>query len=290
MRTLLTKLCITLTFVLAPLCIHAETLVQIRAPQGEGDASHHYYASLLDMALDATEDTHEEASVVIAPLNVSQGRAFKLLKGSGRLDVEFAGANLDRESQHHVARVPLTMGLLGTRLLVINKARKQDFDQISTAEQLKAMTACQGSHWPDSDILEDNGYTVVRAPIFEQMWRMLEHGKCDYFPRALIEGYGEVEHFGAEQFIAYDKILLSYRFPMYFFFADDKSHIAERVDLGLRTLIEEGKLQEHLQSHPVTSAAFPLSKYKDSLKLYLGNKNLSRETNSLGSKYWLALE
>lgn len=269
---------------------HAEDLIQIRSPQGAGDASHAYYAELLDMALEATSPTHGEASVIISPLNVSQGRAFKLLKGSGRLDAEFAGANQHREDSHHVVRVPLTMGLLGTRMLVINKHRINDFDQISSAAQLKKLNACQGAHWPDSDILEANGYKVVRSPIFEHMWKMLEQGKCDYFPRALIEGYGEVAHFGDDKFHAYDKILLSYRFPMYFFFADNMAHMAQRVTKGLHTLLEQGQLQAFLETHPVTSAAFPLTKYKDSQKFALNNQDISPKTQALDSRFWLALD
>lgn len=270
--------------------LQAELLVQIRAPQGDGDKSHHYYASLLEMALELTEGQHEEASVEVSNLNVTQGRALRLLKGSGRLDAEFAGTNSSREEMHHVARVPLTMGLLGTRMLVIHHDRAADFDKIKTPQQLKQFIACQGSHWPDSDILETNGYAVVRAPLFEQMWRMLEHGKCDYFPRSVIEGYGEVKHFGSDKFIAYDRILLSYRFPMYFFFADHQEKLAQRVEQGLDQLINDGKLQDFLSTHPVTSAAFPLDKYNDSLIFPLSNEDISNETASLDSKYWLALD
>ena len=242
------------------------------------------------MALDVTAESHGKARVQIATLNVTQGRAFLLLKGSGRLDVEFAGTNKAREQEHHVARVPLTMGLLGTRMLVIHKDRIEEFDQITTEQQLKGLIACQGTHWPDSDILEANGYTVARVPVFEQMWRMLERGKCDYFPRAVIEGYGEVEHFGSDKFIAYDRILLSYRFPMYFFFANNQERLAKRVETGLIQLIQNGQLQDFLKTHPVTSAAFPLEKYQNSLIFTLSNKDISTETKKLDSKYWLALD
>ena len=269
---------------------YSDTFIQVRAPQGSGDVSHDYYSKLLNMALEVTEQQYEPTSVLIAPLNISQGRSFKLLKGSGRLDVEFAGTNINRENNHHVVRVPLTMGLLGTRLLVINKDCKSEFDAIEQPQQLQQMKACQGAHWPDSDILEGNGYTVVRSPKFEHMWRMLEHGKCDYFPRALIEGYGEVERFGADKFMAYDHILLSYRFPMYFFFADNMPHMAKRVEEGLQILLSSGALQDFLTNHPVTSAAFPLEKYQNSIKFDLHNPDLSPETEQLDAKFWLALD
>jgi len=86
-------------------------------------------------------------------------------------------------------------------------------------------------------------------------------------------------------------LLHGFAFSMFYIFLGlPIAHIADRVNQGLSTMLKSGALLEYLQTHPVTSAAFPLDKYKDSLKLSLENKNLSHETSRLGSEYWLALE
>ena len=76
------------------------------------------------------------------------------------------------------------------------------FDQTSTLAELKKLSACQGMHWPDSDILEQAGFKVMRAVKFESMYEMLLAGRCDYFPRSVAEGYAEVESIAPDRLMA----------------------------------------------------------------------------------------
>lgn len=66
--------------------------------------------------------------------------------------------------------------------------------------------------------------------------------------------------------------------------------MAKRVEEGLQFLLSSGALQDFLTNHPVTSAAFPLEKYQNSIKFDLHNPDLSPETEQLDAKFWLALD
>ena len=266
--------------VLTPL-VFAQQEVHIRAPQGPGDAAHSYYRDLLQKVLDNTAPDFGPAVVVETDINTSQARALLMVKNAQLLDVDWAGTNIDREAFLHPIRVPLNLGLLGERLLTIDKNRHAEFDQINDISELREKTACQGQHWPDSDILETNHFKVERVIAFELMWDMLQFKRCDYFPRAVIEGYVEVQSYGSDRFEAYDRILISYPFPMFFFVAIENTALATRLEAGLTQMLEDGILLRFMQKHPATRNAFPLSRYQKSLRFKIENPFLTKETQAV---------
>jgi hypothetical protein len=172
--------------------------VRIRAPQSESDVVHGYFWDLLALALKKTDAEYGAARVVVTSFNITQKRALASLDKGNHIDINWVGTNKG-ESQYLPIRVPLNMGLLGYRLLAIQKAREAEFDRIETVEELKMLSACQGTHWPDSDILERAEFNVARVVHFESMYKMLLAGRCDFFPRSFTEGYGEVESMDPER-------------------------------------------------------------------------------------------
>ena len=261
--------------------------VRIRAPQSEADVAHGFFRELLALALQKTKTEYGAAQVIVTPLNVTQNRTLVSLESGDHIDIDWVGTNQEREGKYRAIRVPLNLGLLGYRLLAIKKNRSADFDRIATIAELKKLSACQGAHWTASDILDRAGFKVRRAVKFESMYEMLLAGRCDYFPRSIAEGYGEVESFGLEKLLAYDKILIAYHYPMYFFVAKENAALAARVEKGLIAALHDGSFMALMKKHPVTSKAFPLSKYKGSKVFWIDNPFLSEQTPVAEKRYWL---
>jgi ABC-type amino acid transport substrate-binding protein len=261
--------------------------IRIRAPQSESDVAHSYFRELLALALKKTADEYGPAKVVVTSLNITQNRALSYLNKGDHIDINWTGTNKERETVYRPIRVPLNLGLLGYRMLAISKEKETVFDQISTLAELKKLSACQGAHWPDSDILQEAGFKVIRAVKFESMYEMLLAGRCDYFPRSVAEGYGEVESIAPDQLMAYDRIIIAYRFPMYFFVGKDNAALAVRVKKGLLAALDDGSFLALLKKHPVTSKVFPLSKYKETKVFWIENSYLSEQTPLAQKRYWL---
>ncbi|MFC3149406.1 hypothetical protein ACFOEK_00010 [Litoribrevibacter euphylliae] len=246
----------------------------IRPPQSEHDISHGFFVSLIEQAL----RNNAGYRVKVLPVKeLTQDRGFLLLKQK-RLDIFWAGINPVRANNFRVVNVPLTMGMLGHRVPVIKRGDKALFDDV-TELTLKQLRACQGSQWPDSDILEHNGYRVIRAPKFKMMYDMLEAGRCHYFPRGLNEVYGEVASFEAtgsdNDLIVYEGIVLKYAFPMLFFTNRENEVLAKQLERGLRELVNSGEMMALLKAHPVTRDAFPLSRFSNSRVYQLENPLLT---------------
>ena len=269
---------------LLPLSALASTpeVVYLQPPRSDADATHSFYHDLLHIVLPTG------TQIEIRGSTIPQKRSMELVK-SGTYTIGWSGTNSLREKDLLPVRVPLFAGLLGIRMPVIRRSDQTRFDMIRNAEDLKQLVACQGAQWPDSDILEANGYRVERVTSFERMYRMLEAGRCDYFPRGITEIYGELDRNVYPGLMAYDRVLLSYTFPMYFFVAHGNEALAELLEERLTQFAENGDLHAYLRQHPVTRGAFPLARFRDSLVFRLENPDLPAATPLSNRSFWLQL-
>ena len=264
-------------------------LIRVQPQRTTLDGSHRYFIDLLQRVIEVTEDEFGPARVETSRLRFSQARAFQAVTDH-QIDVFWAGTNPDRELPVAPVRVPLYGGLLGVRVPVIRRADKARFDAIENDRQLQAMLACQGDHWPDSDILEANHYRVQRVTLFEVMYNMLQSGRCDYFPRGLNEVYAEVGNVQRHDLMAYDRLLLSYPFPMYFFVAQDNPQLLKRLETGMNQLVDSGELWRFMQQHETTRQIFPLDRLRDSTIFHLTNPLLPDKTPLDDQRLWLRIE
>lgn len=281
--------CLLTATLLSPVT-HANSVTQIKtiSPQSAYDVSHHYFVTLLQKVLETTAAEYGHGQVVYSS-QMEQGRAlFELTRGS-KLDVYWAGTSIKRERNLIPIRIPLLKGLLGFRASIIRKEDEEKFRKITSLAQLQELTACQGAHWPDSDILENAGMVVRRNPVYENMFQELSEGRCDFFPRGIHEGAGEVTARLAiyPNLTLFTDFVIYYPFPMYFFVSSNNPKLAERLTKGLEASIDTGELDLHLQSHPVTSQIFPIEQWREKHIFILENPLLPRYTPTQNNRYWI---
>lgn len=261
--------------------------IRVIPPQSDYDASHNYFSELLQLSLDLTSDEYGLAKIVYST-QMEQGRALLELKKGRELDVYWAGTTIQREQELMPIRIPLVKGLLGFRVSLIRSDRLNDFANVKNLSQLQKMTACQGLHWPDSDILEFSGIPVKRGPIYELLFRQLNAGRCDFFPRGLHEAFSEMKAREVKypEMRLYSDIIIYYPFPMYFFVAPNQTQLATRIERGLNRAINRGYFLEHMKTHSVTSHLFPLEQWSNKRVIKLNNPFLAKDTPINNARYW----
>jgi len=257
-------------------------------PQSKFDASHSYFIGLLELVLEKTAAKYGSLDILFS-MRMQQGRAFIELEKNGGLDVYWAGTSIIREQRLKAIRIPLVKGMLGFRQFVIRKNRRQDFAQIKNLSDLKKMVACQGAHWPDSDVLEDAGLQVMRNPIYENMFKQVAAGRCDYFPRGVHEGKAEVAARAQAypSLIWYQDMAVYYPFPMYFFVAPDNSVLHLRIREGLETAVADGSFNRYMQRDATTAHLFPLQKWLKIKTIIIKNHQLAEDTPVRDLRYWV---
>jgi len=279
------KLKIFLLLLLIVKTLNASENIKIVPPQSQFDASHSYFQSLLEMTLKVEKSNTQ----IIHSYQMEQGRALVQLKLNKGIDVYWAGTSMKREKEFNAIRIPLLKGLLGYRVLVINKKNIKLFENIKNIDELKKLKACQGRHWPDTLILEGSKFNVIKNSSYEAMFLQVLKGRCDYFPRGIHEGYSEIKvrELQYEELMIFDKLIVYYPFPMYFFVSKENTELAEKIRYGLNKLIDNGTFENHLKQHEITKHLFPMQNLSKSKIFEIHNPLLSKSTDFLDERLWV---
>lgn len=266
--------------------------VRILADNLQQDSSINYFRVLLLEALDITIDDFGPYQIEQVNFAFSQDRTLQMLKRPKALDVMHTMSSSEREHEFHAIKIPLLKGLMGKRMLFIRDDRKAEFAAIDIVRDLKKKVACQGLHWPDSDILEANYFKVARVVIFESMFEMLEKGRCDYFPRGIHEILPEFDNFKEKhpQLAIADNLMISYPAPVYYFLGRHNTKLAARITEGLERLIVNGRFDELMKQNPLTSRLFPLTKWRDTRVFSIPNPDLPELSPEERPELWLDLK
>ena len=282
MKTSLTTFLFCIGFLLCSAAVAAPKEIKILKTNTNQNGSIDYFYSLLSQALNATEKEFGDYRFKQVDLPYSQERSLHFLNDKNILDVMHTMTNADREKQYTAVKVPLLKGLMGYRMLITNDKNLPIIEGVQNIQELKNMIACQGQHWPDSDILEHNGFQVARVLMFEAMFEMIEKGRCDFFPRGIHEIFPEHETFVKlhPNLKIVKSIILHYQAPVYFFVGKDDQELATRIDAGLKRLLNTGRFDELLQQNPITARVFPLEQWQNSRVFQLDNPKQDRLLDS----------
>ena len=227
----------------APLPALAEIVVRYPRPESNPDERSLYTQRLLELALQRANPGYR---VEQHPVRMLQGRALlRLQKGEG-IDVVSTMTTSEREASFMPVRIPLDKGLIGWRLLLINKAQASKLKSVRTLEDLKRLTAGQGSDWPDTAILRANGLPVYGTSNYEALFSMLESERIDYFPRAVTEIWSEVGLY-QERLAVEPSLVLRYPTAIYFFVRKDNTLLAADITSGLEKMIADGSFEKLFQ-------------------------------------------
>jgi hypothetical protein len=245
-----------------------------------------YPFELLKLALQKTQSEQDPDVFNIKSENVTQGRLEKLLSNQ-KIDIAYLPTDKNRESEFIAVKVPIYRGMLGYRVLFINKKKEQEFAQLTTFSQFQEMTAGFGTHWTDIKILKSNGINVISTPYYRGLFEMLRFDRFDYIPRGIPEAseeYIEFSKLNKNLFIE-ESIGLYYPFYVYFFVSKQAPGLALRIERGLNALIEDGTFQtlflKHFQKNILT---FNIPSRKT---FHLTNNYLPEGTAVVDTQWWL---
>lgn len=248
-----------------------------------------YFVSLLELALEESRAPDEEIQLRFAEREYSQARWIYLAQHDPGNLVIWTMTNRQREEQLLPIRIPLFKGLFGKRVFIIRKQDQILFDQIKTREDLAKLTAGQGMHWPDVEILQANGLPVTTAATVDSLFKMLKAKRFDYFPRGVSEAWFELAQLGDENLVVEKNVMLEYPAAIYYFVNKNNADLARRIEVGLERMIAKGSFDEFFYSHRRTMAGLEEITHSPRRKIYLENPESPLVQPMPHDKYWLSL-
>lgn len=252
-------------------CLGA-TLVKYHGAVEGANPHEAYYAALLRLALEETQQEFGAFELQPVYTDYPQGRSIAALQSGKLFDVIWTMTSLEREEELLPVHVPLLKGMMGYRLFLIARDRQQEFSDIKTLEQLKRLRCGQSIDWPDTQILRRNDFNVVTAPA-ERLHAMLAAHRFDIFPRSIHEIWDEVT--AHPHLVVEPSLMLHYPAPMYFFVSRKNPQLAQRLTLGLHRAVANGQFDEVFETHRMTGDTFIRGNLLNRTVIQLDNPQLS---------------
>lgn len=244
------------------------------------DPKQSYYIDLLRLAMEKSQDQYGDYRLLPVEMDMPQGRTIKLVE-QGKLDVVWTMTSISRERQLRAVYFPLLKGLMGHRIAIIRTEDEARFANITQIEELQRIPVGQGSDWPDSDILQRQGFTLVRGAA-HSLLTMLEKGRFDYFLRALHEPWDEIAD--RPKLMVDTQFVIVYPAPIYFFVSPDNLALSERIEYGLRAALSDGSFDELFYHHAITEGMLGRARLTERRVFRLDNPFLSQTSKNLLSE------
>lgn len=275
------KIIMLILFILGFYSVYGETVIKIVKPESERDIRQLYYVKVLELALEKSSAKYGSYKIERVKAGIQGRTAILLEEGSSEIDLMWTMTNKERESKMLPVRIPLLKGLMGYRIFIINTKDKEKFKSIKDLKELKKMKAVQGLDWPDTDILVANGFNVDKATDYEGMFKMVDYGRVDYFPRGLNEPFDEIDKRKELNITIDNNIMLYYFAPFYFFVNVKRADLRNRIQYGLELAIDDGSFDKLFYSDKSNMDMLKRIDFKK-YKIYkLNNPFLTKETKKI---------
>jgi hypothetical protein len=250
------------------------------------DPKQAYYIALLELALQRSQSKYGAYKMTPVVIEMPQARTIKLVESNQHIDIVWTMTSIERENQLQAVYIPLLKGLMGYRIGIIRKGEQSRFSGINSLTEFKRILIGQGSDWPDTDILQQNGFSVISGSA-SKLLAMLAKNRFDYFPRAIHEPWDELSR--RDDIELEQHLLLHYAAPIYFFVNKQNKPLAERLEFGLRQTIDDGSFDELLLNHPITAGVIEKAQLHKRRQFEIANPLLSPKSAALlnDAKLWL---
>lgn len=278
-------------FFLMTLCCSLVTFAPVLSAQESNTISF----PLLDSKIDPNDAYLEELIALILKnsprqykINSKIGRMqqdrsiYEMTKKDGKLDLMWTMTTDGREKKLIPIKIPIDKGLMGWRVVLIDKKNQERFRKIRTLNDLKEFSAGQERDWPDTDILRSNQLTVVTSNGYNPLFSMLMAGRFDYFPRSIFEVNKDIENHPLENMIIDQNIVIIYPTASYFFVSPRRPKLAEDLRIGFEKIIADGSFEKLFQKH--NHADLEKLNVNNRIKIHLKNPLLKPNSMDLNRK------
>ncbi len=266
-----------LLILLSQTCL-AQDVVRYAHSQSHPDSKAKYFIDLLTLVLEESKTEFGDYKLQPVAIEMAQERTSIMLQSNKYVDLTWRMTTKDLEQRLQAIYVPLLKGVMGYRIFIIRPESQQLFSKDMTLDHLKSIRLGQGYDWPDSDILKANKFTITLGPQ-NNLLKMLERKRFDYFPRALHEPWLEIAH--NSSLIVEKNIALKYFAPMYFFVNKTNKRLASRLNMGFAKLVDSGKFDQFFRQHEQISGVLSKVNLHQRKVFELSNPLISENTKKL---------
>lgn len=203
------------------------------------DHDDYYFSHLLRLALTKTIPTHGPFELTLIPVMPTINRLLLEIE-RGRVDVTWMPYKRNLRYDLAPIKIRLLKNLSDYRVFLVRDDMVQHFAAVQTIKDLRKYKGGMGSHWPDRQVMEDNGLPLVLSASYFNLFKMLKSNRFDYFSRGVYQVKAELDDHAGHGISLEPNLVLRYDNPVYFYVRKDNTLLAERIETGLQIAIKDG--------------------------------------------------
>lgn len=216
----------------------------------------------------------------------SQVRKVALVQ-KGELDVMYAGTTNEMEAELKPIRFPITRGLIGSRIFIINKNYQEDYSKIKDVEDLKKYSGILSYGWPEKEIFEAVELHQKEL-LYAEIFGNLNSGSRYYFSRGILEAFSELldKQQTMPNLVVEENILLKYKSAVLFFINPQNTALENMLNLGFEKGYADGSYEEFLYNHPLIKDSFDKAQLGKRIIIEIPNPFFPSRSLAIPNEYW----
>ncbi|WP_413283648.1 substrate-binding periplasmic protein [Vibrio sp. MA40-2] len=208
---------------------------------------------------------------------------------AGNVDIMWSGASPENDKRLNAVRIPILKGILGHRIFIIRKGDQPRFNHIRTLEDLKKLNGGQGKFWADTQVLKSAGLPTLTTIKYPNLFKMLEGGRFDYFPRAIHEPWPEVEQRPELNLVVEKQVMLIYPYAMLFYVNKNAKDLHEKLYKGFEMSIKDGSFDQLFFNNSAITAVLEKANLGGRSVIRIDNPFMHPDTPFDRKEFWLDL-
>ena len=224
----------------------SDMVVTYPGAQSKLDPRQAYFVSVLEQALEATEDAFGNYTLNEHTQYLPPSRIPMLIRQQQIINIMSSPVTEQLNASMQPVPFPLLMGIQGMRVAMVHNDNSQLLADVKTLQDLKPITFGHGLGWVDALIFQDAQLRIGTAVNYESLFGMLANKRIDAFTRGVNEVWPELRRFSAihPDLVIDEHALFYYPLPVYFYVSKDNNVLASRVLAGLKMIAATGQFQQ----------------------------------------------
>lgn len=261
-------------------------IIKVSSTQSKLDKRALFKNELLKRTMEVTQKEYGAYEFVQKSVRMNRPRALQAIMVGEPNNVYIAPSKPEWNEKTIAIKVPIRMGLLSYRILLVHKEDLSLFDMVQNADDLKKLIAGVRSGWVTTSILQEQNYRLKQSQNFDGLFFWLDTHRVNYIPRSIYEAFDEVEARKdiLKNVVIEPNLVLHLPTSTYIYVSPKEPRLAERIEKGINIMFEKGELKEMVDRY-----------YKDDIEranlknrrvIPIENPFYLKSDQVLDAKYW----
>lgn len=252
MNTNICSLKVVIAFVLLFFPIHSHSIDTVKFHRQQmSDKKVEHNLEVIKRALEITEKEFGSFKIETINVDMSVHRMLQATMNGKMINTVIVPASEQWDKSNIPIRVPVRLGLLSYRVLLVNKVDLPKFQQVTTLEELNNFKAGLINGWTTTKIFQHHKMQYLETGYFPGLFLMLNKHRFDYIPRGVYEVYDELDARKSilKDIVVEPTIALYIPTSAYVYISPTEPRLAKRMELGLQKLLSSGELKKLLYKY-----------------------------------------